>query len=143
MLTLILCAPVVVASWINLQYYASRVDPERYGSGNKVLHNAVGGIGVWEGNGGDLKVGLPLQSIHDGAKFVHEPRRLSVFIEAGRAKIETVLQARPAVRQLFDHGWIHLFALEDGQCHRYTTAGWCEKTLWPGEASRSRESPAA
>lgn len=123
-LTLILCAPVVVASWINLQYYASRVDPARYGSGNKVLHNVVGGLGVMEGNGGDLKVGLPLQSIHDGEKFIHEPRRLTVFIDVARERIDSVIAAQPGVKQLFDHGWIHLIALEGTKAHRYTPAGW-------------------
>ncbi len=123
-LTLILCAPVVVASWINLQYYASRVDPRRLGSGNKVLHNVVGGIGVVEGNGGDLRVGLPLQSIHDGERFVHEPRRLSVFVEADTAKIGSVLDANPTVRQLFANGWIHLFAIGGGGCRRFASDGW-------------------
>jgi uncharacterized protein YbcC (UPF0753/DUF2309 family) len=123
-LTLILCAPVVVASWINLQYYASRVDPARYGSGNKVLHNVLGGLGVMEGNAGDLKVGLPLQSIHDGEKFVHEPRRLTVFIDVARERIGTVLVAQPEVRRLFDHGWIHLVALESTQAYRYSVNGW-------------------
>jgi uncharacterized protein YbcC (UPF0753/DUF2309 family) len=123
-LNLILCAPVVVASWINLQYYGSRVDPERLGSGNKVLHNVVGGVGVVEGNGGDLRVGLPLQSIHDGAKFIHEPRRLSVFIEAETSRIGRVLDANPAVRRLFANGWIHLFAIADGGCHRFSAEGW-------------------
>lgn len=123
-LTLILCAPVVVASWINLQYYASRVDQLHYGSGNKVLHNVVGGLGVFEGNGGDLKVGLPLQSIHDGEKWMHEPRRLSVYIEATRERIEGVLDAQLGVRQLFDNGWIHLIALEGDRASRYTPDGW-------------------
>jgi hypothetical protein len=123
-LTLILCAPVVVASWINLQYYASRVDPVRYGSGNKVLHHVVGGVGVTEGNSGDLRVGLPLQSIHDGDKFVHEPRRLTVYLEAAPARIDAVLDAQPAVKQLFDHGWIHLVALQGATARRRTSSGW-------------------
>lgn len=123
-LTLILCAPVVVASWINLQYYASRVNPEHYGAGNKVLHNVVGGIGVFEGNGGDLKVGLPRQSIHDGENFVHEPRRLAVYLEADPSRISAVLQVQPGVRQLFDHGWLHLFALQESGCYRYRPRGW-------------------
>jgi uncharacterized protein YbcC (UPF0753/DUF2309 family) len=123
-LTLILCAPVVVASWINLQYYASRVDHARYGSGNKVLHNVLGGLGVMEGNAGDLKVGLPLQSIHDGENFVHEPRRLTVFIDVARARIDAVLAAQPAVKQLFDHGWLHLIALEGATAHRYRDHRW-------------------
>ncbi len=127
-LTLILCAPVVVASWINLQYYASRVDPARYSSGNKALHNVVGGIGVLEGNGGDLRVGLPLQSIHDGENFMHEPRRLTVYIEASRPAIESVLEAQTGVKNLFTHGWIHLCALEGDECYRYRHDGSWEKT---------------
>lgn len=123
-LTLILCAPVVVASWINLQYYASRIDPARYGSGNKVLHNVVGGLGVLEGNGGDLKVGLPLQSIHDGKAFTHEPRRLAVYIEAEPERIRAVLEKNPSVRQLFDHEWLHLFSLQGSDCLRYKTGQW-------------------
>lgn len=125
-LTLILCAPVVVASWINLQYYASRVDPLHFGAGDKVLHNVVGGIGVLEGNGGDLKVGLPRQSIHDGEHFVHEPRRLAVYIEAAPASISSVLEEQPSVRQLFDHGWLHLFALQGTSCQRYRNGAWVE-----------------
>ena len=78
MLELILTAPVVVASWISLQYYGSAVAPAAFGAGNKLLHNVVGGIGVFEGNGGVLRGGLPWQSVHDGEGLVHEPLRLSV-----------------------------------------------------------------
>ena len=48
-LKLILTAPVVVASWISLQYYGSTVAPQLFGAGNKLLHNVVGGFGVFEG----------------------------------------------------------------------------------------------
>ncbi|HRX54765.1 MAG TPA: DUF2309 domain-containing protein [Verrucomicrobiales bacterium] len=123
-LTLILCAPVVVASWINLQYYASRVDPLHYGSGDKALHHVVGGIGVMEGNGGDLKTGLPIQSLHDGGRFLHEPRRLTVVIDARRISINQVLAKHDAVRQLIDHGWIHLVALEGKNAYRRIQDGW-------------------
>jgi uncharacterized protein len=128
-LTLILCAPVVVASWINLQYYASRIDQQRYGSGNKTLHNVAGGLGVYEGNGGDLRSGLPLQSLHDGEKYRHEPRRLSVFIEAARTNLMAVLDAQAGVKALFDNGWISLFALEGEHCHRYAASGWIEENV--------------
>ena len=112
-LTLILTAPVVVAHWINLQYLASTVDPLRHGAGNKLLHNVVGGgIGVFEGNGGDLRIGLPWQSVHDGERLRHTPRRLSVFVEAPRAAIDGVIAAQETVRRLVDHGWIHLIAIE-------------------------------
>ncbi len=125
-LTLILCAPVVVASWINLQYYASRINPLRYGSGDKALHHVVGGIGVMEGNGGDLKTGLPIQSIHDGEKFMHEPRRLTVVIDAARASLDQVLAQQHGVRQLFDHGWMHLMALEGDNAFRRCSEGWIQ-----------------
>ena len=81
-LELVMTAPMIVGSWISMQYYASTVDNRVYGCGNKVLHNVVGTVGVLEGNGGDLRVGLPWQSVHDGEHFVHEPMRLNVVIEA-------------------------------------------------------------
>jgi hypothetical protein len=115
-LELIMTAPMVVANWINMQYYGSVVDNETFGSGNKVLHNIVGGaIGVLEGNGGDLRVGLPLQSLHDGKRWVHEPQRLSVFIEAPAQAMDEIISRHDLVRQLVDNNWLHLFCInEDG-----------------------------
>ena len=113
LLELIMTAPMVVASWINLQYFASTVDPELLGSGNKTLHNVVGTLGVFEGNGGDLRTGLPYQSVHDGRRFVHEPLRLTVFIEAPTAAIDRVIARHAHVRELVANGWVHLFAIAD------------------------------
>lgn len=105
--------PVVVGHWINFQYYASTVDNARYGCGDKVLHNIVGGhLGVLEGNGGDLRIGLSLQSLHDGERWVHAPLRLAVFIEASRDAIDAVMEKHPRVRELVDHEWIHMFQLD-------------------------------
>jgi len=115
-LELIMTAPVVVASWISLQYYGSTVAPEAFGGGNKLLHNVVGGIGVVEGNGGLLRAGLPWQSVHDGEKHVHDPLRLTVCIEAPREAMTDILRRYPDVCALFDNGWLHLFALDqDGR----------------------------
>jgi hypothetical protein len=114
-LELIITAPVVVASWISLQYYGSSVAPQMFGGGNKLLHNVVGGIGVVEGNGGMLRPGLPWQTVHDGERLVHEPLRLSVLIEAPREAILAVLEKHPGVRDLFHNGWLHLFVLEGGR----------------------------
>ncbi|MFS8137123.1 MAG: YbcC family protein [Thermomonas sp.] len=112
-LELIMTAPMVVASWINLQYYGSTVDNRVFGCGNKVLHNVVGTLGVLEGNGGDLRSGLPWQSLHDGERLIHEPMRLSVVINAPLAAIEAVIAKHASVRQLVDNGWLHLFAMGD------------------------------
>ncbi|MBC7431526.1 MAG: DUF2309 domain-containing protein [Rubritepida sp.] len=111
-LELILTAPVVVASWISLQYYGSTVAPEAFGGGNKLLHNVVGGVGVAEGNGGLLRAGLPWQSVHDGERLMHEPLRLSVCIEAPHAAMTAILERHAGVRALFDNRWMHLIALD-------------------------------
>ncbi|MEL7198595.1 MAG: DUF2309 domain-containing protein [Pseudomonadota bacterium] len=136
-LELILTAPVVVASWISLQYYGSSVAPDLFGGGNKLIHNVVGGIGVIEGNSGRLRSGLPWQSVHDGDKLMHDPVRLSVMIEAPRAEILKVLDAHPQVRDLFDNGWLHLFALADGKVDaRYCPGeGWREENRELADAS--------
>jgi len=126
-LTLILTAPMVVTNWINLQYYASTVDNRQFGSGNKVLHNVVGqNLGVFEGNGGDLRIGLPMQSLHDGERFVHTPLRLSVFIEAPRNEIDKVIAAHAVVRHLVDHEWLYLFHIEPAgsTISRYRSGTW-------------------
>ena len=125
-LELILTAPVVVASWISLQYYGSAVAPAVFGGGNKLIHNVVGGIGVLQGNGGKLCPGLPWQVVHDGEKLVHEPLRLSVMIEAPTEAISAVLARHDDVRALFDNGWLHLLALKDGR----VSARYCPGLSW-------------
>jgi uncharacterized protein YbcC (UPF0753/DUF2309 family) len=123
-LTLIMTAPMVVASWINLQYFGSTVNNAAFGAGNKVLHNVVGQLGVLEGNAGDLKVGLPWQSVHDGERFVHEPLRLSVFIEAPEEAMEAVIRGHEGVRELVANGWVHLHSLTaEGRVRRYRGPG--------------------
>ncbi|MFW8634928.1 YbcC family protein [Cribrihabitans pelagius] len=112
-LELILTAPVVVASWISLQYYGSTVAPALFGGGNKLLHNVAGGIGVLEGNGGALRPGLPWQSVHDGTGLQHDPLRLTVVIEAPREAMSEILARHPEVKALFDNRWLHLLAMDD------------------------------
>lgn len=109
----IMTAPMIVTSWINLQYYASTVDNKHFGSGNKTLHNVTSGIGVLEGFAGDLRSGLPMQSIHDGVKYQHEPLRLSVVINAPKKAMTKILEKHDLVRQLCDNSWIFLMAMND------------------------------
>ncbi|WKK84321.2 DUF2309 domain-containing protein [Marivirga arenosa] len=121
-LELIMTAPMVVTSWINLQYYASTVDNKVFGAGNKTLHNVVGGLGVLEGFGGDLRVGLPWQSVHDGTQYQHEPQRLNVVIEAPIDEMSKILEKHQSIRDLCDNEWIYLFAMnEEGKvAYQYT-----------------------
>ncbi|MCY4287006.1 MAG: DUF2309 domain-containing protein [Aestuariivita sp.] len=112
-LELIMTAPVVVASWISLQYFGSTVTPSLFGGGNKLLHNVIGGIGVLEGNGGNLRSGLPWQSVHDGEDYQHDPLRLTVAIEAPENAMTAILQRHPGVKNLFDNNWLHLLAINE------------------------------
>jgi len=118
----IMTAPMVVTTWINLQYYASTTDNERLGAGNKTLHNVTAGIGVLEGAGGDLRIGLPWQSIHDGEKYQHLPQRLNVIIEAPLKAINGIIEKHPMLQDLLDNRWISLLAMDGaGRLkHRYT-----------------------
>jgi uncharacterized protein YbcC (UPF0753/DUF2309 family) len=129
-LTLILSAPMVVASWINLQYFASTVDNHVFGCGTKTLHNRVGSLGVVLGNGGDLRTGLAIQSVHDrNGHWFHEPLRLQVVVEAPLDRIDAVLERQPTVRALVEHGWVRLFALDpDGLEMNQRLAG----GIWEG-----------
>jgi len=128
-LQLIMTAPMVVGNWINMQYYGSMVDNLRFGSGNKVLHNVVGGsIGVLEGNGGDLRVGLAMQSLHDGQRWIHEPLRLNVFVEAPQQPIDDVIARHELVRNLIENEWIFFFRIseEGGIFRRLAGQKWQE-----------------
>lgn len=145
-LELILTAPVVVASWISLQYYGSTVDNEVFGSGNKTLHNVVGTVGVLEGNGGDLRVGLPMQSVHDGARPMHEPLRLNVIVEAPTEAMSAVIERNEHLRHLVDNGWLHLWAMgaSGHLTHQYAGGGrWAGVRPAPRDGARQRSAAEA
>lgn len=109
----IMTAPLVVAQWINHQYYFSTVDKDRLGAGTKTIHNAIGTIGVIAGQSGDLKAGLPLQSVAVGRRDLHEPMRLTVIIQAPLERIGAIISRNQVLRHLFDNGWITLTARND------------------------------
>jgi len=124
-LELLMTAPMLVTHWINWQYHASTCDPLRLGSGNKVLHNVVGGhIGVFEGNGGDLRIGLSRQSLHDGTRWIHEPLRLTVVIDAPQQAIEAVIRKHAVVQQLLDNGWLYLWRFDQAGLTQYDLGEW-------------------
>jgi uncharacterized protein YbcC (UPF0753/DUF2309 family) len=128
----IMAGPVVVAHWINFQYYASTVDNRRYGCGDKVLHNVVGGhLGVLEGNGGDLRIGLSFQSLNDGERWVHAPLRLAVFVEASRDAIDAVLEKNPKVKGLVENEWLHLFQIDAAGRTLFA----CKRGAWVEQAT--------
>ena len=120
-LATILTAPMVVAHWINAQYLCSTVDPDVYGAGDKALHNPVGSVGVVTGDGGDLRVGLPWQSVAGPDGPVHEPLRLLAVVQAPRERLERVIAQHEILGRLFDGAWVHLLARDDA------AAGWSRR----------------
>lgn len=126
-LELIMTAPMVVAHWINMQYYVSAVDPKNFGSGSKTLHNVVGKFGLLSGAGGDLMTGLPWESLHTGSQFQHQPLRLLSVIAAPRVYIDRILEKHQFLQDLIQNQWIHLIALEDGSPYRCRAQGAWER----------------
>jgi uncharacterized protein YbcC (UPF0753/DUF2309 family) len=110
----IMTAPLIVGELISLTYYFSAVDPWGFGSGSKVIHNMVGGIGVMLGSQSDLKKGLPLQSVNDGARHYHEPMRLLAIIEAPSDRIRSIIKKHAILQHIFDNQWMNLLALDPG-----------------------------
>ena len=143
----IMTGPLVVGHWISSQYYFSTVDPRHHGAGTKPLHNVVGGIGVLEGPGGDLRTGLPLESVSFAGRRVHEPLRLLAVVQAPIERIEAVIARNAAVGTLLGNGWVRLVArTEDGWSERLrdgTWTAWPEHPVAPDAGPAERDGPAS
>jgi len=115
----IMAGPMVVTQWINAQYYFATVDNAAYGSGSKVTHNPVGNVGVYQGNGGDLMAGLPLQSLRSGDdEPYHQPLRLSTVVHAPVERATDVLSDHGELTELLDNGWLSLTVVDPERNHR-------------------------
>ncbi len=112
----IMQGPMVVTQWINNHYYFATVDNEQYGGGSKITHNVTGRHGVVRGNGGDLKIGLPLQSVNaTDDDLYHKPLRLSVLIQAPEERIQDILERNDNLKSLLDNEWIYLLIMDPTQ----------------------------
>lgn len=106
-LTRVLAALAPVGAGINLEYFFSTVDNERYGCGTKLPHNLTGLVGVINGPASDLRTGLTLQMVE-----IHEPVRLLVLVEATPAALLRVAERAPLVGQLVINRWIQLVSVD-------------------------------
>jgi uncharacterized protein YbcC (UPF0753/DUF2309 family) len=115
----IFTGPMVVTQWINTQYYFSTVDNAVYGSGSKVTQNPVGNVGVYQGNGGDLMAGLPLQSLMtaDDEPY-HQPLRLSTVVHAPVERVTDILADHEELTEILDNDWLSLAVVDPTQDHR-------------------------
>lgn len=113
LLETILTAPMVVAQWINHQYFFSTLDNVAYGSGSKITHNVIGKIGVMQGNASDLMHGLALQSVHwTDEKEFHQPMRLLTVVFAPRQRVMEIILKNDVLQKLFFNEWVHLVVIE-------------------------------
>ena len=96
-----------VGAGINLEYYFSTIDNNKFGCGTKIPHNVAGLFGVMEGTGSDLRTGLPEQMIE-----IHEAMRLLVVVEHKTSVLERIYGDQPALQELVGGGWL-LLATKD------------------------------
>ena len=125
----ILLAVTPVGAGINLEYYFSTVNNERFGCGSKVPHNVTGFFGVMEGASSDLRTGLPQQMVE-----IHEPMRLLIMVEAKTSVLEQIYHRQESIRELVAGGWVQLSAKDpdSGEIFSFQTdAGF---VLWQAEA---------
>jgi uncharacterized protein YbcC (UPF0753/DUF2309 family) len=117
----IMQGPMVVTQWINNHYYFSTVDNDVFGGGSKITHNITGKFGVVQGNGGDLKMGLPLQSVNESDHgMYHQPLRLSVLIHAPLDRVYDILSRNENLKNLLDNEWIYLMIMDPTEKNKIT-----------------------
>ncbi|MFT4806104.1 MAG: hypothetical protein ACI9YE_003335, partial [Psychroserpens sp.] len=130
----IMGGPMVVTQWINNHYYFSTVDNEKFGSGSKITHNITGQFGVVQGNGGDLKMGLPLQSLKvSDTEMYHQPLRLTTIIHAPLERVETLLRQNKHLQTLLDNEWMYLKVIDPKDSNVFKT--YTYNFIWKNESS--------
>lgn len=101
LLTSILKASIPVSGGIALEYYFSRVDQQKLGSGSKLPHNVVGLFAVTNGIEGDLRPGLPSQMIE-----IHEPLRMMFVVEQKPEVVLNVLRSDKGLYEWVNNEWV-------------------------------------
>lgn len=116
LLAQLLAAGGPVCAGINLEYYFSVVDNERYGSGTKLPHNVTGLVGVMNGHASDLRTGLPWQMVE-----IHEPVRLLLVVETTPERAANAVSRNALVTELVKNRWIRVATIDpgDGRVHVY------------------------
>lgn len=122
----IMQGPLLVCQWISNHYYFSTVDNDVFGAGSKITHNVTGKYGVLQGNGSDLKIGLPLQSLmRSDEQVFHNPIRLSALIQAPKRHITQILESDEKLKSLVGNEWIYIFVMDperDNVIERYKSS---------------------
>ena len=115
-----------VGAGINLEYFFSRVDQARHGSGTKLPHNITGLLGVMDGHGSDLRTGLHWQTVE-----LHEPVRLLLVVESTPEALLAIAERNEVVRRLVVGRWVLLAAIDPttGETHFLERDGFAKHEL--------------
>jgi uncharacterized protein len=110
----LLASVIPVCAGINLEYYFSFVDNDRYGCGTKLPHNVTSLVGIMDGHASDLRTGLPWQMVE-----IHEPVRMLFVIETTPERLSEVIATNAALTQLLNNRWIRMATIDpaSGQVH--------------------------
>lgn len=103
----ILGAAAPVCGGINLEYYFSKMDPDKLGAGTKLPHNVMGLIGVANGADGDLRTGLPYQMVE-----IHDPIRLLMVVEQDPEVVINVIRSNASTYEWIKNNWVHLVVID-------------------------------
>lgn len=108
----LLGAVIPVCGGISLEYYFSTVDVETYGCGTKLPHNITGLIGVMNGYQGDLRSGLPVQTVE-----IHEPVRLLFVVETTPKRLMGIVNASAELTEFVCNKWIRIATMDPDDGH--------------------------
>jgi len=105
MLRNLLRAVVPVCMGINLEYFFSALDNQKYGAGTKLPHNVTSLLGLMTGYCSDLRTGLPAQMVE-----IHEPVRLMLVIEQSPSALMRLFETEPELLKVIKNHWVTLMA---------------------------------
>ena len=111
-LSRVLGAVIPVCGGISLEYYFSTVDVETYGSGTKLPHNITGLVGVMNGYQGDLRTGLPVQTVE-----IHEPVRILFVVETTPEHLMSTVKASAELTEFVCNKWIRMATMDPDDGH--------------------------
>lgn len=118
-----------VGAGINLEYYFSTTNNDRFGCGTKIPHNVTGLFGVMEGTSSDLRTGLPVQMVE-----IHEAMRLQIVVEAKTSVLEKIYGRQPELAELIGGGWVFLSTKDPDDGTIYTFERGVGFVQWHGGA---------
>jgi hypothetical protein len=119
-LTATLAAVAPVCGGINLEYYFSCVDNERFGCGTKLPHNVTGLVGVMNGYASDLRTGLSSQMVE-----IHEPMRILFVVETTPDRLLRAARRNALMTEFLENRWIRMAVIDPdcGQAYVYRDGG--------------------